>query len=358
MSMETSILVSRLPVDVSADEMKDYFGKFGDIVSVKIIDPQLYCYSASQYEDKHTQTAIIEFAACVDRQTIIATLNHQPFPTQSELLMRVSLLEDIQKENKLFVGMIPEGTTEDELRRLFEQYGEVKEVVIIKSGDAVTKGYGFCRYTTRKGALSAIQGMNGKTFLHKASVSLVIKFADTPNQKQVRLQKQKTWKAVNLFHQPKTDTSLASYHPHNISYELEMLQELPKLSFSLDWEDPVFKASDSASQCWVDFAQLSQSHKLVELMCTKEEILKEENYRNYAVSSCSTCIHIFNFPETISAEGMYQKCSTLGRINDIVILVRFPYTYGRIECPSFQCMANIYNSLCNPITIDWILSSN
>lgn len=62
--------------------------------------------------------------------------------------------------------MIPEGTTEDELRSLFEQYGEVKEVVIIKPGDAVTKGYGFCRYTTRKGALSAIQGMNGKTFLH------------------------------------------------------------------------------------------------------------------------------------------------------------------------------------------------
>ena len=32
--------------------MKDYFGEYGDVISVKIIDPQLYCYSASQYEDK------------------------------------------------------------------------------------------------------------------------------------------------------------------------------------------------------------------------------------------------------------------------------------------------------------------
>lgn len=67
-----------------------------------------------------------------------------------------------------------------------------------------------------------------------------------------------------------------------------MLQELPKLSFSLDWEDPVFKTNESASQCWVDFAQLSQSHKPAELTYTKEEILKEENYCNYAVSNCVT----------------------------------------------------------------------
>jgi len=38
--------------------MKDYFGKFGDIVSVKIIDPQLYCYSASQYEDKRIMSIV------------------------------------------------------------------------------------------------------------------------------------------------------------------------------------------------------------------------------------------------------------------------------------------------------------
>ena len=66
MSMETSILVSRLPVDVSADEVNyrpdievdERLLKFGDIVSVKIIDPQLYCYSASQYEDKRIMSIV------------------------------------------------------------------------------------------------------------------------------------------------------------------------------------------------------------------------------------------------------------------------------------------------------------
>ena len=151
---------------------------------------------------------------------------------------------------------------------------------------------------------------------------MVIKFADTPNQKQVRLQKQKTWKAANLFHQPKTDISLASYHPHNISYELEMLQELPKLSFSLDWEDPVFKASDSASQCWVDFAQLSQSHTLVELTCTKEEILKEENYRNYAVSNCVSMDHWILVIEYMHSHLQFPGNNLCGRDVSKVFHVR------------------------------------
>ena len=62
--------------------------------------------------------------------------------------------------------MIPEGTTDEELFSLFHQYGDVIEVVIINTGDTFSKGYGFCRFATRKGAIDAIRGLNGKTFLH------------------------------------------------------------------------------------------------------------------------------------------------------------------------------------------------
>ena len=62
--------------------------------------------------------------------------------------------------------MIPEGTTDEELFSLFHQYGDVIEVVIIKTGDTFSKGYGFCRFATRKGAIDAIRGLNRKTFLH------------------------------------------------------------------------------------------------------------------------------------------------------------------------------------------------
>ena len=47
-----------------------------------------------------TQTAIIEYDSSVDRQTIVANLNHTPFPSSgnsSGVLMRLSLLEDVQQ---------------------------------------------------------------------------------------------------------------------------------------------------------------------------------------------------------------------------------------------------------------------
>lgn len=118
----------------------------------------------------------------VNRSEVIAQYHHKPFPLGSESTaqrlekMEISLLEDIQQgvvpshpltvESKLFIGMIPEHTTEQELMTLFQQYGSIVEVVIIKHGDRIAKGYGFCRYTKRCEAITAIQRLSGKTHLH------------------------------------------------------------------------------------------------------------------------------------------------------------------------------------------------
>lgn len=51
---------------------------------------------------------------------------------------------------KLFVGGIPYDTDDDSLRRNFEQYGPIKEAVVIRDRDTLqSKGYGFvsiCRF--------------------------------------------------------------------------------------------------------------------------------------------------------------------------------------------------------------------
>lgn len=45
---------------------------------------------------------------------------------------------------KLFVGGIPYDTDDDSLRDFFEQFGEIKEAVVIKDRDTQqSKGYGF-----------------------------------------------------------------------------------------------------------------------------------------------------------------------------------------------------------------------
>ena len=77
--------------------------------------------------------------------------------------------------------MIPEGTTEKEILLLLQEYGDITEFVIIRNGDKQTKGYGFCHYSTRREAIQAIRGMNGKIYLHV----IVIYFFDNPRGHQL-----------------------------------------------------------------------------------------------------------------------------------------------------------------------------
>ena len=45
-------------------------------------------------------------------------------------------------ETKLFVGMLPRTVSDDELRQLFEQFGPLDEVSILRGTDGVSKGRG------------------------------------------------------------------------------------------------------------------------------------------------------------------------------------------------------------------------
>lgn len=62
----------------------------------------------------------------------------------------------------IYVGNLPYGITEDDLKEAFESFGEVETVKIIKdrySGES--KGFGFVEMPDRAGAEAAIDGLDG-----------------------------------------------------------------------------------------------------------------------------------------------------------------------------------------------------
>ena len=64
-------------------------------------------------------------------------------------------------ESKLYVGNLPYNVTEDDLRGLFAQAGEVKEVALITDrATGRSKGFGFVEMTTQADAEKAIQLLN------------------------------------------------------------------------------------------------------------------------------------------------------------------------------------------------------
>jgi RNA recognition motif-containing protein len=63
---------------------------------------------------------------------------------------------------RLFVGNLPFGATEDEVRGTFERYGSVKDCHIVMDRDTGrSKGFGFVEMSSQDEATKAIEGTNG-----------------------------------------------------------------------------------------------------------------------------------------------------------------------------------------------------
>ena len=59
---------------------------------------------------------------------------------------------------KLYVGNLNYQTTEEELEELFSQYGEIKEIILIKDRETGRpKGFGFITFETEEAMQAALE---------------------------------------------------------------------------------------------------------------------------------------------------------------------------------------------------------
>ena len=71
----------------------------------------------------------------------------------------------------IYVGNLSRDTTEDDLREVFEAFGEVTSVNIIKdkySGES--REFGFVEMSSKKEAQAALDGLNGKELKEKTII--------------------------------------------------------------------------------------------------------------------------------------------------------------------------------------------
>ncbi len=72
---------------------------------------------------------------------------------------------------KLYVGNLPFGASEEDLRKLFSEAGGVQSVKIVTdSYSGRSRGFGFVEMTSSSEAEKAISLINGKTFMERALI--------------------------------------------------------------------------------------------------------------------------------------------------------------------------------------------
>ncbi|KFQ19270.1 CUGBP Elav-like family member 4, partial [Merops nubicus] len=86
------------------------------------------------------------------------------------------------EDRKLFVGMLGKQQSEDDVRRLFEPFGQIEECTILRGPDGASKGHdlGPLLGSQHQPHLTPPSSSQG------ASSSLVVKFADTDKERTLR----------------------------------------------------------------------------------------------------------------------------------------------------------------------------
>ncbi|XP_013408609.1 CUGBP Elav-like family member 3-A isoform X3 [Lingula anatina] len=105
--------------------------------------------------------------------------------TQTDHL-QTSTLED----RKLFVGMLNKQQTEEDVRQLFQPFGTIEECTILRDQNGNSKGCAFVKYSSHAEAQAAINALHGSQTMPGASSSIVVKFADTEKERQLRKMQQ------------------------------------------------------------------------------------------------------------------------------------------------------------------------
>ncbi len=72
---------------------------------------------------------------------------------------------------KLYVGNIPFGASEEDLKKLFSEAGAVQSVKIVTNAySGRPRGFGFVEMASQEDAIKAISMLNGKTLMDRALV--------------------------------------------------------------------------------------------------------------------------------------------------------------------------------------------
>lgn len=176
------LFVGQVPKSMTETDLFPIFLKYGPIQDVVVI--------RDKHTGQHRGCAFVTFLTNDDAVKCESELHNQhtlPGGRRPVQIRPAGRKEEV--ENKVFVGMLPRDVREETIRQLFEPFGEISGVYIIRNNDGVKKGCAFVKYVERESAIQAIERMNDQA-VEGAERPLIVKFADTRSQKRARQSQQ------------------------------------------------------------------------------------------------------------------------------------------------------------------------
>lgn len=177
------VIVSNLPLNITAGDLNKFFDtllisintSLEDIIPISSISfSQSRTYAVLEMANQEALNTILELASVdLSGSTLKIT---RPLIFYRKMYKEGNLGEHgmsimTEMENKIYIGGIPTYVTEEDIKKVCEQFGQIKNFQMAKdvstNGETFSKGYCFVEYVNPKSNEKATIGLNGLQVGHK-----------------------------------------------------------------------------------------------------------------------------------------------------------------------------------------------
>ncbi|PIC49853.1 hypothetical protein B9Z55_008322 [Caenorhabditis nigoni] len=183
------------PSEPDSDAIKMFVGQiprqWNEVDCRRLFEQYGSVYSCNILRDKSTQTSkgccfvtffhrkdAIEAQGALHNIKVIDGMHH---PVQ----MKPADTEN-RNERKLFIGQLSKKHNEENLREIFSKFGLIEDCSVLRDNDGKSRGCAFVTFTNRSCAVVATKEMHHSQTMEGCSAPLVVKFADTQKDKDVK----------------------------------------------------------------------------------------------------------------------------------------------------------------------------
>ncbi|XP_009786468.1 polyadenylate-binding protein 3-like [Nicotiana sylvestris] len=159
-----NVFIKNLDSSIDNKALYDTFAAFGTVLSCKVaadINGQSKGYGFVQFDqDEAAHNAIKRLNGMLinDKQVYVGHFIRRQERSQANAS---------DKFTNVYVKDLPETTTDEDLKKLFEKYGTITSAVVMKDKNGKSKCFGFVNYESSDAAVSAVEQLNGSSLKEK-----------------------------------------------------------------------------------------------------------------------------------------------------------------------------------------------
>ncbi|GLT47315.1 hypothetical protein SLA2020_210200 [Shorea laevis] len=156
-----NIFIKNLDKSIDHKALHDTFSAFGNILSCKVATDssgQSKGYGFVQYDNEESaQKAIDQLNGMLLNDKLVYV---GPFVRKQER----DTATNKTKFYNIYVKNLSESTTDEDLQKIFGEFGTITSAVVMRDADGKSKGFGFVNFEDADDAASAVESLNGKKF--------------------------------------------------------------------------------------------------------------------------------------------------------------------------------------------------